>query len=636
MFMQRVNTGNISKDPDAANPEIRRPQVLPLVNGSNHPSMITMRPGAVERWRVLNGSVDGRGYKHFMVVEGQYEVVTITEGRNKGDRLCKIAPDGSATCVTFSDLEPYDGPSPKQPLYQLAFDGITMVTPDGRYTIRDLTKQNAGTRNPLAAPLTGSRNPNVCLLRNLESVFANPESIRNTWTRPNEVYLGPANRSDVFFEAPRDGAGKVFTVLAKAALIHADTPLQSLQQNVHKNGDKETVLFPGPTDIVMAHVVVKGDPVAGRFDLDALRALLPDVPPYLKPVAKAELELTPVERSAQKKKTGREPKRYRTRTIRYSGVGAQGFPLFVAPDAETAKFPELNKLLYAASPEKDSPTKLFMSPDLKTMAIDGRKFSPGDPNRPRAYVIVDEARDGGHAAEEWAIFNESPTLWGNTTTRRAETGGPQGDPRTTDYRQPSYQYSAHYVSYPLSRREGFDAYANNTEFQVVTRAIDHPFHQHQNPFYVMRIEIPDADGNLVNILPEPRWQDVVWIPRNGGRVVFRSRFPDFVGSWVNHCHLLLHEDNGMMQVVQGTPFADEANYTTADRVAEGGLTPPDRTDALYPPPARDEVYRRSLAFVDPNHASGQQFPLPSYFDKMGNLIESMIPVPELPPEDADG
>ncbi|MEM1335468.1 MAG: hypothetical protein AAGG08_18630, partial [Actinomycetota bacterium] len=164
MFMQRVNTGNISKDPDAANPEIRRPQVLPLVNGSNHPSMITMRPGAVERWRVLNGSVDGRGYQHFMVVEGQYEVVTITEGRNKGDRLCKIEPDGSATCVTFSDLEPYDGPSPKQPLYQLAFDGITMVTPDGDYTVTvDPSTLPAGVA-PIVDPDGGADNTSAVTL----------------------------------------------------------------------------------------------------------------------------------------------------------------------------------------------------------------------------------------------------------------------------------------------------------------------------------------------------------------------------------------------------------------------------------------------------------------------------------------
>ncbi|MEM8962311.1 MAG: multicopper oxidase domain-containing protein, partial [Acidobacteriota bacterium] len=628
MFMQRVNVGNESKDPNAADPNIRRAQVLPLVNGSNHPPVITMRPGAVERWRVINGSVDGRGYKHVMVLEGQYDVVTIVQdGQTLGDRLCKVDTKTGKVlnkCVGFGDIEPWNGPSPKQQLYQFAFDGITLVDQDGKYTLKDLAKQNAGTKNPLAKPAKG--NPNVCMLEKLQSVWHSADSIRDTWVRPNEVYMGPANRTDLFFQAPRNGAGKVFTVLAKAAIIHADTPLQNFQKAVAQNPIPDQLIF-GPTDIILAHIVVQGDPVDGRFDPEALRRALPVAPPYLQPVLPSELELTQVEKNAKPK-----AKKYRTRTIRYMGLGSEGFPLFIAPDKETAKFPKLNKLQYAASPEKDSPTKVFMSPNIRTMAIDGRKFSPNDPKRPRSFVIIDEAKDGCCAAEEWALFNESLTLWGNTVNTPLDERGPepQGDPRSTDYKQPDYQWAAHYVSYPINRREGQEINSQNADFQCVSRAIDHPFHQHQNPFWVMRIEIPDQDGNLVNILPEPRWQDTVWIPRNGGRIIFRSRFPDFVGTWVNHCHILLHEDNGMMQVVQGTPFADEANYTTADQVAQGGLTPPDRTNGLYPPPSRDRQYQDSLAFVDPNHDSGQLFPLPSYFDKAGTLIRKMIPVPKLP------
>ena len=48
--------------------------------------------------------------------------------------------------------------------------------------------------------------------------------------------------------------------------------------------------------------------------------------------------------------------------------------------------------------------------------------------------------------------------------------------------------------------------------------------------------------------------DTVSIPR-GGRVVFRSRFADYTGMWVNHCHILMHEDHGMMQAVAVVPRA---------------------------------------------------------------------------------
>jgi len=64
------------------------------------------------------------------------------------------------------------------------------------------------------------------------------------------------------------------------------------------------------------------------------------------------------------------------------------------------------------------------------------------------------------------------------------------------------------------------------------------------------VEILDEQGNLVNILDKPEWRDVVSLPRNRDRVMFRSRFPDYVGSFVNHCHILLHEDHAMMGMVQ--------------------------------------------------------------------------------------
>lgn len=71
--------------------------------------------------------------------------------------------------------------------------------------------------------------------------------------------------------------------------------------------------------------------------------------------------------------------------------------------------------------------------------------------------------------------------------------------------------------------------------------VGHPFHIHINPFQVMSI-------NDVPLNP-PEWRDTVLIPKNGGKVVIRHRFEDFKGLYVFHCHILPHEDIGMMQVV---------------------------------------------------------------------------------------
>jgi len=76
--------------------------------------------------------------------------------------------------------------------------------------------------------------------------------------------------------------------------------------------------------------------------------------------------------------------------------------------------------------------------------------------------------------------------------------------------------------------------------------VRHPFHIHVNPFLVVKI-----NGQPV----EPYWADTVALPPGGTAaaptsVTFRTRFRDFAGSFVMHCHMLVHEDMGMMQMVE--------------------------------------------------------------------------------------
>jgi suppressor of ftsI len=71
---------------------------------------------------------------------------------------------------------------------------------------------------------------------------------------------------------------------------------------------------------------------------------------------------------------------------------------------------------------------------------------------------------------------------------------------------------------------------------------DHPFHIHVNDFQVISVNGEPYRARGL--------QDVVVIPKNGGEVVIRNRFEDFTGHFVFHCHILGHEDAGMMQTVQ--------------------------------------------------------------------------------------
>lgn len=88
----------------------------------------------------------------------------------------------------------------------------------------------------------------------------------------------------------------------------------------------------------------------------------------------------------------------------------------------------------------------------------------------------------------------------------------------------------------------------------------HPFHIHINPFQVVEILNPAISATPVR-LPTPWvWWDDFAIPpaatppggtaQVSGYVKMRTRFVDYTGMYVLHCHILGHEDRGMMQLVQ--------------------------------------------------------------------------------------
>ena len=254
--------------------------------------------------------------------------------------------------------------------------------------------------------------------------------------------------------------------------------------------------------------------------------------------------------------------------------------------------PELRNLTWA----EYGGTRVLLAPNARTMAINNqmdlarnpmppppRKFSPDHPDRTRVLV---------NTAEEWVLYNPSLTLWGHTDLEKF----PQPGAMLTQYR-----------SYPVSRGDGQARFWRGTEFRIVTHVADHPFHIHVNPMWVLRIEVPDEQGRLHNLLDEPRWMDTVSIPRNGGRVVFRTRFADFTGRWIHHCHILMHEDMGMMQEVECVSTASQCNANPRDRVASHAMTDAD-VSAIYPRPSVEIGYRQGLTFVDPNPGTGQVFP----------------------------
>ncbi len=111
------------------------------------------------------------------------------------------------------------------------------------------------------------------------------------------------------------------------------------------------------------------------------------------------------------------------------------------------------------------------------------------------------------------------------------------------------------------------------EWTLQSHFVSHPFHIHVNPFQV--VSILDPKGNDVSLpgaidndggkpgVADPQypglkgvWKDTLWIkglrpPKDGGlyTIKIRTRYERYIGEFVLHCHILDHEDNGMMQNV---------------------------------------------------------------------------------------
>jgi len=90
----------------------------------------------------------------------------------------------------------------------------------------------------------------------------------------------------------------------------------------------------------------------------------------------------------------------------------------------------------------------------------------------------------------------------------------------------------------------------------------HQFHIHQTDFQVVSI-----NGKPV---PFTGYRDNVFIPARGSitiRIPFRD--PVMLGKFVYHCHILEHEDGGMMQVIQVVRPEDYAQAVRLERL--GGI-----------------------------------------------------------------
>lgn len=154
---------------------------------------------------------------------------------------------------------------------------------------------------------------------------------------------------------------------------------------------------------------------------------------------------------------------------------------------------------------------------------------------------------------------------------------------------------------------------NNTEIWEITSSsiFGHPFHIHDVQFNILSINgvAPDAT--------QAGWKDVVFVPGRTGAtntvVRFIAKFEDYADAshpFMYHCHIALHEDEGMM-----------GQFVVTNATGINSIDKNENQFSIYPNPTHDKL------FVKFNDAS-----LSAYYlritDALGRTI-LMLPKPEL-------
>lgn len=138
--------------------------------------------------------------------------------------------------------------------------------------------------------------------------------------------------------------------------------------------------------------------------------------------------------------------------------------------------------------------------------------------------------------KEYATFNIAKV---DGKTRFMVEGKPEDSPT----REMKYVYDPHRVDHTL-------VLGTEQMWELASKNGNHPFHIHVNPFQI--IGITRTDGGTVDAQYKDligTWKDTLLVMQ-GHKIEIATRYQRYIGEYVLHCHILEHEDQGMMQNVK--------------------------------------------------------------------------------------
>lgn len=154
----------------------------------------------------------------------------------------------------------------------------------------------------------------------------------------------------------------------------------------------------------------------------------------------------------------------------------------------------------------------------------------------------------------------------------------------------------------------------------LSRVNGHPFHIHINPFQLTKNGTGDQWEK--DWFQSGDWQDTMFNPKSGDqRVLMQTDF--FTGPTVVHCHILEHEDDGMMVQVNftgkegtryppaygdtktcrvmdtcTTPLIDQKCYSSSNMVKPAKITTPSTCPPASPPSLPPPTYEATAFLAD--------------------------------------
>ena len=138
--------------------------------------------------------------------------------------------------------------------------------------------------------------------------------------------------------------------------------------------------------------------------------------------------------------------------------------------------------------------------------------------------------------KEYATFNIAKV---DGKTRFMVEGKPEDSPTP----EMKYVYDPHRVDHTL-------VLGTEQMWELASKNGNHPFHIHVNPFQI--IGITRTDGGTVDAQYKDligTWKDTLLVMENH-KIEIATRYQRYIGEYVLHCHILEHEDQGMMQNVK--------------------------------------------------------------------------------------